>query len=96
MTRPYATPVYHLYVVQTPHRNAIHAALREAGIHTGLHYPVPIHLQPCYADLGGQPGDFPHAEAAAKTCISLPIYPELPEEAPAKVAEVIRHTLRLS
>ena len=66
------------------------------GIHTGLHYPVPIHLQPCYTDLGGQPGDFPYAEAAARTCISLPIYPELPEEAPAKVAEVIRHTLRLS
>ena len=90
---PYARHVYHLYAVQTPHRDALHEALDVEGIQTGLHYPVPVHLQPAYADLGGRVGDHPCAEAAAAATLTLPVYPELPEEVPARVAEVIRRTL---
>ena len=90
---PYADHVYHLYPVHTPHRDALHQALEADGIQTGLHYPVPVHLQPAHADLGGQVGDHPCAEAAAASVLTLPIYPELPEDVPARVAEVIRRTL---
>ncbi|MCH7747182.1 MAG: DegT/DnrJ/EryC1/StrS family aminotransferase [Acidobacteria bacterium] len=85
--------VYHLYAVQTPHRDTLHQALDAEGIQTGLHYPVPVHLQPAYADLGGQVGDHPCAEAAATATLTLPVYPEMPEEVPARIAEVIRRTL---
>ena len=78
--RPDARHVYHLYAVQTRHRDAVHQALDAEGIQTGLHYPVPVHLQPAYADLGGQVGDYPCAEAAARATLTLPIYPELPAE----------------
>jgi|TARA_B100002003_G_scaffold154249_1_gene143059 dTDP-4-amino-4,6-dideoxygalactose transaminase len=90
---PYAHHVFHLYAVQTEHRDALHQALDAEGIQTGLHYPVPVHLQPAYADLGGQEGDYPCAEAAATATLTLPIYPEIPEEVPARVAEIIRRTL---
>ena len=93
-TLPNARHVYHLYAVQTPHRDTLQQALETEGIQTGLHYPIPIHLQPAYADLGGQMGDHPRAEAAAKASLTLPVYPELPEEVPAKVAEVIGHHCR--
>ena len=89
----HARHVYHLYAVRTPHRDRVRQALGDAGIQTGLHYPVPVHLQPAYADLGGQRGDFPHAEAAAADTLTLPIYPELPAEVPARVAEIARRTL---
>ena len=89
----YAAHVYHLYAVRSPRRDALHQALEAAGIQTGLHYPVPIHLQVGYADLGGTVGDHPHAEAAANTTLTLPIYPELPEPVPARVADIIRRTL---
>jgi len=90
---PYARHVFHLYAVQTPHRDTLHDALVADGIQTGLHYPVPVHLQPGYADLGGQAGDHPCSEAAAAATLTLPIYPELPDDVPARVAEVIRRTL---
>ena len=80
--------VYNCYAVETPHRDALRRALQEEGIGTGLHYPVPIHLQAWCADLGGGAGDHPHAEAAAARTLSLPIYPELPEDVPARVAEI--------
>ena len=60
-----------------PERDAIRRKLENRGIATGLHYPVPIHLQPAYADLGCQAGDYPAAERAAQTCLTLPLYPEL-------------------
>ena len=88
--RPDVRHVYNGYAVETPHRDALRRALGAAGIRTGLHYPVPIHLQACCADLGGRRGDHPRAEAAAARTLSLPIYPELPEEAPTRVAEVAR------
>ena len=71
----------------------MHDALEAAGIQSGLHYPVPVHLQPAHADLGGGIGDFPTAEAAAGRTLTLPIYPELPDRVPAQVAEVVRRTL---
>ena len=89
----HGTHVYHLYAVRTPRRDALHDALEAAGIQSGLHYPIPVHLQPAHADLGGGIGDFPTAEAAAGRTLTLPIYPELPDWVPAQVAEVVRRTL---
>ncbi len=70
--------VYHLYVIRVPgEREAAFNQLRDAGIGVGIHYPVPLHLQPALAGLGYHVGDFPEAEAAASSIISLPMYPEL-------------------
>lgn len=69
--------VYHIYAIRHPRRDDIQAALQGNGIATGIHYPVPVHLQLCFADLGYRSGDFPHAEAAAREVLSLPLYPEL-------------------
>ena len=85
---------YHCYAVETPHRDALRRALAAEGIQTGLYYPTPIHLQPCCADLGGQVGDHPRAEAAAARTLALPMYPELPEDVPARVAEVALRVCR--
>jgi len=70
---------YHLYVVQTDRRDELQAYLEQHNIGTGLHYPVPLHLQAAYAHLGYQKGDFPLAEKAAGRILSLPMYPELTE-----------------
>ena len=82
--------VYHVYTVRAPERDRLRAALEARGIQTGVHYPIPLHLQPAYADLGHCPGDFPVAEAAAREVLSLPMYPELPEEARDRVAGALR------
>ena len=78
---PWATPVYHLYVVRLPRgtRPAVQQALSAAGIATGVHYPIPLHLQPAFSTLGHRQGDFPAAEDLADTVLSLPLYPELDE-----------------
>jgi dTDP-4-amino-4,6-dideoxygalactose transaminase len=69
--------VYHLYVVQILERDALQAHLAQSGIGTGIHYPIPIHLQPAYKDLGYYKGDFPITEQYAERILSLPMYPEL-------------------
>jgi dTDP-4-amino-4,6-dideoxygalactose transaminase len=69
--------VYHVFAVRHPERDRLAAALGQAGIATGIHYPVPVHLQPGYAALGYRRGDFPVAECAAREVLSLPMYPEL-------------------
>lgn len=69
--------VWHIFAIRTPHRDQLQKYLAREGVETGLHYPVPVHLQPAYADLGHRPGDFPQSEAAADSVLSLPIYPEL-------------------
>jgi len=74
---PYARHVYHVYAVRTTDRVAMQRMLQSNGIATGIHYPVPVHLQPAYADLGYGPGDFPESERAANETLSLPMYPEL-------------------
>ena len=69
--------VYHIFAVRTDHRDDLQRHLLAEGVETGLHYPVPVHLQPAYLDPMYGPGSFPHAEAAARSVLSLPLYPEL-------------------
>ena len=78
---PWAAPIYHLYVVRTRHRDALQGHLKEQGIGTLIHYPIPIHLQEAYGRLGLQRGAFPVAEHACDEVLSLPMYPELPPDA---------------
>ena len=87
---PYAESVYHLYVVRHARRDELKQYLEANKIGCALHYPLPLHLQKCYASLGHRPGDFPVAEKAARECLSLPIYPELAEEQIQRVATVIK------
>lgn len=77
---PYSHHVYHVYVVRSLQRDTLQQNLNEQEIQTGIHYPIPVHLQPAYADLGYKRGDFPHAEAAANQVLSLPMYAELSPE----------------
>lgn len=77
---PYSHHVYHIYAVRSPQRDVLQQKLNEKGIQTGIHYPIPVHLQPAYADLGYQLGDFPYSETAAKEVLSLPMYAELSSE----------------
>lgn len=76
----YAYSVYHLFVVEVENRDMVRKRLGELGIETGVHYPVPIHLQPAYSDLGYMPGAFPRAEASARRVLSLPMHPTLTRE----------------
>lgn len=86
---PGATSVYHLFVVETEHRDRLRRHLADAGIDTGVHYPVPIHLQPAYA-AGYRMGQFPHTEALARRSLSLPMFPELRDDQVDAVAAAIR------
>ena len=86
----YAESVWHLYVVRHPERDALKAHLDANGVGCALHYPLPLHLQKCYASLGYKPGDFPVAEKAANQCLSLPIYPELTDGQIQRVVEVVK------
>jgi dTDP-4-amino-4,6-dideoxygalactose transaminase len=88
--RPGTRHVYHVYVVRLPQRDAWRARLGEAGVQTGVHYPIPVHLQPAYRDLGHQAGDFPVSERAAAEVLSLPMFPELTAEQIATVAALLR------
>jgi dTDP-4-amino-4,6-dideoxygalactose transaminase len=90
---PWARHVYHLYTVRTDDRDSLQAALLAEGIQTVVHYAVPAHLQPAYADLGYGRGAFPQAEAAAVQVLSLPMYPELPEQALPRVAGAIKRNM---
>lgn len=74
------THVYHLFVVRLPDRDRAKAALSERGIGVGLHYPLPLHLQAAYRDLGLRAGDFPESEAAAASILSLPMFPHITED----------------
>jgi dTDP-4-amino-4,6-dideoxygalactose transaminase len=69
--------VHHVYAVYHPQRDALMAHLTEKGIATGIHYPIPVHLQPCFSELGHKPGDFPLAERASAQTLSLPMFPEM-------------------
>ncbi|MBI4641836.1 MAG: DegT/DnrJ/EryC1/StrS family aminotransferase [Candidatus Tectomicrobia bacterium] len=87
---PYGEHVYHLYVVRSPQRDALAHHLKARGIATGIHYPIPIHLQNAYQELRYRPGDFPIAESYAQTVLSLPMYPELRTDQIQYIAESIR------
>jgi dTDP-4-amino-4,6-dideoxygalactose transaminase len=92
---PYARHVYHLYTVRVRDRAAVRASLDAAGIQTGLHYPVPVHLQPAYADLGYRAGQFPESERAAAEVLSLPMFPELTSDQIAIVGEALTSATNL-
>ena len=79
--------VYHLYVIQHPQREELRTSLAAAGIQSGLHYPVPLHLQEAYTCLGYRRGDFPVSEKAASEVISLPMYPQLTADEQVRVVE---------
>ena len=89
---PGTEPVYHLYVIRVTdgRRDALQQHLRAAGVATGLHYPIPVHLQPAYAALGHKAGDFPVSEQLAAQGLSLPMYAELSDEQVHYVAAMIR------
>lgn len=79
ITRDGSTHVFHLFVVRVDGREAVQKSLKEKGIATGIHYPIPLHLQPAYRYLNHQRGDFPVSERYAPQILSLPLYPELTE-----------------
>lgn len=82
--------VYHIYAVRSRRRDALQTFLTERGISTGIHYPIPVHLQRAFAELGGRPGDFPESEAAAAETLSLPLYPELSDRDQDVVIDALR------
>jgi dTDP-4-amino-4,6-dideoxygalactose transaminase len=85
--------VFNQYVVRLPRRDDVRAALRRKNVETEVYYPVPMHLQECFAYLGYRPGDFRHSEAAARETLALPIYPELTESQAHYVIESIAECL---
>ena len=88
--------VYHIYAIRTAgpaERERLRDSLSSEGIATNIHYPIPVHLQEAYADLGYGPGQFPHAERAAREVLSLPMYAELPRNVPERAAACIRRAL---
>jgi dTDP-4-amino-4,6-dideoxygalactose transaminase len=82
--------VCHLYVVRTRRRASLRAHLARHGILTGVHYLVPLHLQPAFRDSGSKRGDFPVAERACREILSLPLLPHMAESAVEEVAALIR------
>jgi dTDP-4-amino-4,6-dideoxygalactose transaminase len=94
---PYVAPnvehVYHLYVIQVPNRDRVQAALKAAGISTGIHYPIPLHEQPAYTYLGYKAEDFPVTHALAPRLLSLPMYPELTDEEIYYVVDTIKRAM---
>lgn len=91
LVRPQARAdhVYHVYVVQVDRRGRIEKQLADRGIATGIHYPIPIHLQKAYRQLGFGPGSFPASEQVANRILSLPMYPELGVDGVRRVAEAV-------
>jgi dTDP-4-amino-4,6-dideoxygalactose transaminase len=81
----HAESVWHLYVIRVDQRDALKEHLSSRGISVGIHYPIPIHLQPAYRDLGYRQGDFPVTEEYARRILSLPMYAELTPEIVARV-----------
>jgi dTDP-4-amino-4,6-dideoxygalactose transaminase len=89
-TAPDVEHVWHLFVVRTPKRDALRDALAEHGIASGMHYPLPLHLQPALSQLGYRSGDFPVTEAWANELLSLPMFPELQEDELEAVADTVK------
>ena len=90
--QPWARHVYHQFTVRVENRDAVRDALARKGVDAGVHYPLPLHRQPCYSWMGLKGGSFPHAERAAREVLTLPVYPELNEAQIDRVCEVLRET----
>jgi len=90
VAKPYARHVYNQYTIRVQRRDELQAHLKERDIGCAIYYPVPLHLQNCYAYLGHNEGDLPVAERASKEVISLPVYPELSDEMARYVADSVR------
>lgn len=88
--------VYHLYVVRTRDREGLISHLKQAGIGTGIHYPIPLHLQKAYVSLNYKPGDFPIAESAASEIVSLPMFPHLKAVEQSRVVREVHAFARMS
>ena len=87
---PGVDAIYHLYVLRAERRDALQAHLREQGIGCGVYYPLPLHLQACFAPMGYRTGDLPAAEAASAEVLALPMYAELSAEARGRVIDAVR------
>ena len=85
-----AKHVYYMYVIRTKKRDKLMSYLKERGISTGIHYPVPLHLQPAYKNLGFKKGDFPVSEKLADEILSIPVYPELTDEQLNYIVDAIK------
>ena len=94
---PYEVPgirhIYNQFVIRVPRRDELQAYLKDNSVATEIYYPVPLHLQQCFAYLGHQEGDFPHSERAANETLALPIYPELSDEQARHVVDCIARFL---
>ena len=89
----YVRAVYHIYAVRVARRDEVAKQLKAKGVETGIHYPIPLHMQPAYAHLGHKEGDFPVAEELARTELSLPMYSELTDAQMQTVADALKETL---
>ena len=87
---PYARHVWHVFAIRTAERERLRQTLRERGVATGIHYPMPVHLMPAYADLGYARGAFPNAERASAEVLALPMFPELTDAQCDAVARAVR------
>jgi len=87
---PFGESAWHVYVIRHARRDELKKHLEANGVGCAMHYPVPLHLQKCYASLGYKPGDFPVAEKAARECLSLPIFPDLTDRQLQRVTDVIK------
>ena len=86
--------IYNQYVIRVSNRDAVKRQLAERGIGSAVYYPIPLHLQECFAYLGGKPGDLPLSEKACEEVLALPIYPELQEEQIRYVAQQLLEITR--
>jgi dTDP-4-amino-4,6-dideoxygalactose transaminase len=82
--------IFNQYVIRVSRRDQLKAALQQRGVGTEVYYPVPMHLQECFAYLGYEPGAFPESESAAAATLALPVYPELTERQAHYVVDCIR------
>ena len=88
-----ARHVFHIYAIRTANRAALQRELLAKGIQTGIHYPIPVHLQQAYAELRYRRGSFPCSERAAEEVLSLPMFAELTKEQLETVASAVREAI---
>ncbi len=91
--KTYAKHVYHVYAIRSQERNLLQQKLHAEGIQTGIHYPIPVHLQEAHKDLGYKSGDFPNSEQVALEELSLPMYPELTEDFIEKISTSVKKSI---